>query len=50
MKIWQQKHNTGASQNMAVHDIMLFKIFDWTMVSMMGFDWLSKYICHASNI
>ena len=34
---------------MAVHDVMLFKMFDWTMASIIAFDWLSKNPCHASN-
>ena len=29
---------------------MLFKIFDWTMVSIVAFDWLSKNPCHVSSI
>ena len=42
-------HNTGARQKMAVHDVMLFMIFDWTMASIVAFDWLWKNLRHASN-
>ena len=31
---YSKNNNTGASQNMGVQDVMLFKPFDWIMVSM----------------
>ena len=34
---------------MAVNDVMLFKIFDWTMASIIAFDWLWKNPRHVSN-
>ena len=36
-------------KKMAVHDVMLFKIFDRTMASIIAFDWLWKNPRHASN-
>ena len=38
--IYNKNHNTGAIQYMAFYDVMLFKIFDWTMASIIAFDWL----------
>ena len=40
MYVYSKNCNTGARQKMAVHDVMLFKIFDWTMASIIAFDWL----------
>ena len=33
-----KNHNTGACQNMAVQDVMLLKVFDWTMESIITFE------------
>ena len=37
---YNKHRNTGARQKIAVHDVMLFKIFDWTIASIIAFDWL----------
>ena len=43
-------HNTGTRQNMVVQDLMLFKLFDWTIIPIIAFDWLSKNARHSINI
>ena len=40
-------YNTGAEQKWAVQDVILLKIFDLTMVSIV--DWLRKNPRHASG-
>ena len=45
-----KQHNTGAEQKWVVHDVMLFRPSDWTIVSVIAFDWLSKYVHHARSI
>ena len=42
-------HNTVVKQKWVVQDVMLFKISDWTMVSIVVFDWLWKNPRHASG-
>ena len=48
--LYSQHHNSGASQNMTAQDIKHFELFDWTMVSRIAFDWLSKYTRHVWSI
>ena len=47
---YSHNHNTGAEQKWVVQDIMLFKIFDWSMACILTFDWLSNYVRHTSSI
>ena len=47
---YSKNHNTGVMQIWVVHDVMLFKLFDWTMASIIAFDWLLRYGRHASRI
>ena len=47
---YSKHHNTGVMQKWVVQDVMLFKVFDWTMAFIIAFDWLLKYGRHASSI
>ena len=42
--LYGKNHNIGGSQNIRVQAVMLFKSLDWTMISILAFDWLFKYV------
>ena len=48
--IYSENHNIGVMKKLVVHDVKFLKLFDWTMVSIIAFDWLLKYGRRASSI
>ena len=46
----QQTPKHWSRGKLLVHDVMLFRPSDWTIVTIIGSDWLSKCIRHARSI
>ena len=47
---YSKNHNTAVKPKCGNSGRHTFRAFDWIMVSIMAFDWLSNNTCHASNI
>ena len=48
--VYSKNHFTGVKPKVGSSGRHAFRPFDWTMASILGFDWLSKIARHAYNI